>query len=246
MYDFYEKPTCPNRVIQKETALASSSIGASLNQEVVRRLLNCHSALPLCEKQNILSEFAQKLLNSGHSLSGSQLVLVHGTSRYLDLVRKSELPTDDPQYKPLHYGKNFKKIERKLSKHLNKTGWYEKDSGMKSSWRNCIPEAWRGPRPAQFRVHGLKFTSVFQVPSSNGSRLLRELAKVDPRLSKLSGYHIKLVEKSGRPLSKFFNKDARKGCHRSDCLVSSNDKVKGPSLCQTKNVVYECVCVCVV
>ena len=38
MYEFYEKPTVPNRVLQKDTALAESAIRSSLNQEVVRRM----------------------------------------------------------------------------------------------------------------------------------------------------------------------------------------------------------------
>ena len=55
MFRFYEKPTVPNRVLQKQTALSEDCIRASLNQEVVRRLLSCSPDLPLCEKRDILS-----------------------------------------------------------------------------------------------------------------------------------------------------------------------------------------------
>ena len=40
-HQFFEKKMCPNRVLQKDTALSPYSVRASLNQEVVRRLLLC-------------------------------------------------------------------------------------------------------------------------------------------------------------------------------------------------------------
>ena len=57
MYEFYEKPMCPNRVLQRDTALSDMSIRASLNQEVVRHMLCCSIDLPLNKKQEILSVF---------------------------------------------------------------------------------------------------------------------------------------------------------------------------------------------
>ena len=86
-YCFYEKPMCPNKVLQKDTALAESSVRASLVQEVVRRLKGCAENLSNDEKQRVLSEFSTKLVNSGHSLSSSQIILVHGTTRYNKLIQ---------------------------------------------------------------------------------------------------------------------------------------------------------------
>ena len=108
MYDFYEKPTVPNRVIQKSTALSEQIIRSSVNQGVVRRLLNCSLDLPVSEKQKILSDYAQKLVNSGFSVKSCQLTLVHGVSKYLELVEKSNLPMDDKDFTLLYYGKDFK------------------------------------------------------------------------------------------------------------------------------------------
>ena len=75
---FFEKLTCPNRVLQSMTALSDTSVRASLTQEVVRRLRNCSLDLDREEKQSILSTFAQKLPKSGHSVARIQYVLVHG------------------------------------------------------------------------------------------------------------------------------------------------------------------------
>ena len=91
----------------------------------------------------------------------------------------------------------------------------------------------------QHRVPGVKFISVLHVPSSRNGRLLKEIAKIELRLYKTSGYQVKLMEKSGKPLS---NTSPKIIYHRSDCLPCSNERVKGPSACSVKNVVYESSC----
>ena len=52
-YSFYEKMTCQNRVVQRETALSDSSIRATLVQETVRRLKKSSNEVPIEEKQHI-------------------------------------------------------------------------------------------------------------------------------------------------------------------------------------------------
>ena len=243
MFMFYEKPTVPNRVIQKSTALSSEIIRSSTNQGVVRRLLNCSQDLPIVIKQEILSDYAQKLINSGFSIRSSQLTLVHGVTRYMELVESSKLPTSNEKFKPLYYSKHYNKLERKLDKYLARSGWYEDDKKSKSSWRSKLPQGWRGSNPIQKKVPGMKFTTVMQVPSSANSILLKELAKVEPRLAKSSKYQVKLVEQSGRQLSKMFSKDiGNVKCSRLDCIPCKNESVKGSTLCKTKSVVYVCVC----
>ena len=242
-FEFYEKPMCPNRVLQKDTALSTSTIRASLNQEVVRRLLCCSQDLPLVRKQEILSTFSQKLLNSGFSLASAQIILVHGTTRYLEMLKCSRLEKTHPNFKPLYWDKSYNRLGRILKKYESKTGWYSTDSKVKNVWRMALPKKWKGARPLQQKVHGLDYTTVLNVPNSRGSRLLKEIAKIEPRMCKSTGYQVKLVESSGKPLSTMFPKSvALTKCHRIDCSPCSNPNVKGPSLCSVKNVVYEGSC----
>ena len=49
-FAFFEKEICPNKVLQKATALPQTCIRASLTQELVRRLKNCSMDLPKSEK----------------------------------------------------------------------------------------------------------------------------------------------------------------------------------------------------
>ena len=102
---------------------------------------------------------------------------------------------------------------------------------------------WKGNAPVQVKMPGMPFTSVLQVQSSKGSKLLREIAKIEPRLAKSTGYHVKLVERSGKPLSNMFSKSISSSkCHRSDCTPCSNSQIKGSFMCKVKSVVYEGVC----
>ena len=122
LYSFYENPTCLTTVVHKNTALNVSSIRATLVQETVRRIKNCSSRLPMEEKQSILSCFTQKLFNSGHSIQSIQFNLVHGTVKYLEFLRLSELPRVHKSFKPLHCEKSFNVYNRNLHKFLSKTG----------------------------------------------------------------------------------------------------------------------------
>ena len=82
-----------------------------------------------------------------------------------------------------------------------------------------------------------------QVPSSKDSRLFKMLTRAEPRLTKLTKYQVKYVERGGRPLAKQFSPPmSNSKCFRQNCSVCKNHEGKKPSLCQVKSVVYVCVC----
>ena len=195
--------------------------------------------------QQILSIFAQKMVNSGHSLSSVQYILVHGVIKYSELLKLSELSEDDIKHQPLYRSKQYNSYNRKLHKLLQKSGWFsESEIVMKTKWRHIVPKGWSGCKPLQYNVPGMKYTTIMQVPSTKDSRLLKMLAKAEPRLAKISKYQVKYVEKSGKQLTKYFNKEpVSLKCFREDCHVCRNSNSEKPSLCQVKNVVYMGVCV---
>ena len=183
--------------------------------------------------------------NSGFSVASCQFVLVHGVVKFIEMLKCSNLPKSDPKFKPLYNSSKHDIFNRKLHKMLAKTSWYDElELVKKTKWRDQLPEGWRGSKPVQYRIPGVKYTSIMQVPNSKGGRLLSMLAKAEPRLYKMTGYQVKYVEASGRQLSKSFPKDfSSNKCFRSKCAVCSNSEAKGPTLCQVKGVVYSCVCV---
>ena len=102
---------------------------------------------------------------------------------------------------------------------------------------------WSGCQPIQFPIRGMKYSTVMQVPSSKDGRLLKMLAKAEPRVAKICGYQVKFVERSGKQLSKLFPRDlGATDCFRMDCAVCQSNTGKGSALCQVKSVVYTGTC----
>ena len=86
--------------------------------------------------------------------------------------------------------------------------WYDDlELVKKTEWRCRLPEGWSGSKPTQYRIPGVKYSSIMHVPNSKDGRLFLMLAKAEPRLYKITGYQVKYVESSGRQLSKSFPKD---------------------------------------
>ena len=190
-YSFFEKAMCPNRLVQKSTALSQNCIRASLCQDVVRRLKKCSLDLPNSEKQEILSKFSQKIVNLGHSVQSVQYILVHGVVKFVEMVKNSNLPKNHPKYWPLHCEKDFNVVDRKLKKNVAKNSWFEYSPlNKKLEWRQAVPRGLIGARADRVKLPGMDYSTVMKVPSSKGGRLLRALAAAEPRLAKSSKYEV--------------------------------------------------------
>ena len=157
----------------------------------------------------------------------------------------SELKESDPRFKPLHLPKEYNKATHQLDKCLAKTTWHKgKMNGPtdnQQAWRMVLKGRWRGNPPIQRPVKGILYSTVLQVPNTHGSALLREIAKVEPRMARASGYSAKLVERSGVQLGRMFDrKMERATCGRKDfqpCVLSDKK-----SSCKKSNVVYRATC----
>ena len=118
MFSFYEKPQVPNRVLLKDTALPEQTIRSSLIQEVVRRMQNCCEEIGLEERQRILSNLAEKMINSGHSQKSTMIMIVQGVTKYLDNLRLSKLEPDHKHYRPMYLSKEFNQVGRQVEKYM--------------------------------------------------------------------------------------------------------------------------------
>ena len=100
---------------------------------------------------------------------------------------------------------------------------------------------WKGEKPVQRPIKGLTFSMILQVPNTSNSTLLKEIAKVEPKLARTTGYSAKLVEKSGVQLGRLFDrKMERRTCGRDVCLPC--ESTMGKSRCKKCNVVYRATC----
>ena len=125
VYIFYEKPMASSMVIQKRSAMPENMQMSSLNQEVIRRMLNTSERLEDAWRIGIVDDYARKLMNSGYELNYTRKVMLGGLTGYerkLGLSKK----TDHPKWKPLHQGAKFNAEGRKRKKMLAKVNWFKK------------------------------------------------------------------------------------------------------------------------
>ena len=246
---FYEKPTVGNRVLCKETALPTSSLRASLLQETVRRLQNCSPELDLETKQRILSEYGVKLINSGHSVKSARILLVQGVVKFLWRKELNDKPREDPDYVPLYVDKEYQEENRQILKYQAKMMWFnnkkkkdcdgERGSSTDNGWRRRLHGIWRGSSMSQKQVLKSGFSSVLNVPNTQGAALARKLIRCETKLAKITGYNIKIVEKSGVQLCKLFQRIYTPAkCHVNECPVCEFNNDKGGCRCRMSIVVY--------
>ena len=111
-------------------------------------------------------------------------------------------------------------------------------------WKKRLVGVWRKGSMTQRRASGMQFSTMLQVASSKGGRLLKKLIDVEDKLAELTGYNVKLVEKSGTQLSRLFRRVyTPKTCHWNECPTCMYSDERKPSKCRSTNIVYEAVCV---
>ena len=68
LYIFFQKPMASSMVIQKRSAMPENMRVATLNQEMIRRMLNTSERLEIKWRTDVVDDYAGKLVNSGYDL----------------------------------------------------------------------------------------------------------------------------------------------------------------------------------
>ena len=88
------------------------------------------------------------------------------------------------------------------------------------------------------------FTTVINVPNTSGAELAHRLMRAELKLSKLTKYNVKIIEKSGIQLSRLFKRIYTPDkCHWPQCPVCMYSDSKGNTRCRQANMVYEAKCI---
>ena len=92
------------------------------------------------------------------------------------------------------------------------------------------------------------FKSVLFVPHTNGSILAKKLREAEEMMENLTGYRLKIVERSGLKLEDILHKSKPwqgQDCDRPGCLLCTTKMKTEKNLsqdCHKRNVVYETWC----
>ena len=126
MYTFFEKPMASNMMIQRDSAMPENSKMATLNQELVRRMMNTSEDLGMDERVLVVEDYCQKLANSGYKKPQITKVVVGGLTGYERSL--SLLDPTSSKFRPLHESRKHNMRSRRITKMMAKQNWFKRKS----------------------------------------------------------------------------------------------------------------------
>ena len=242
-YMFYEKPTCTNTVIRKESALSENQKVQILAQELIRRLFNTKEGLTREYRAEIINKYTQKLINSGYAIEQTRKIILAGVKGYYGKVRRRRRERGIWR---VHFTAQESGGSRWRKKLLSKTTWYKgTHKGKKVAEMNT-----KGLRKGEERMslqrggEDLKTRAVLFVPQTPMGELAKQAKEVLERMGQMMGFKLKVVERAGVSLQNQFNQSSLwRGlpCERLECIPCAQGGEEVPE-CTRTSVVYENIC----
>ena len=124
MFSFFEKPMVARTVLMKRSAMPENTRMATLNQEMIRRMVNTSEHVDMDTRLEVIDDYARKLVNSEYDLGQTRRVIVGGLKGYERMLSLSK-NKETPNWKPLHLPTSYKSKERRISKMMAKTNWFK-------------------------------------------------------------------------------------------------------------------------
>ena len=236
-FEFYEKPMSNKFCMLERSAMAESSKIASLSQDVVRRMLNTDQEIPQDRRNEIVDDFVRKLSRSGYKKTQVREIIISGLKCYMRKVRNAEKVGQG-----VHRSASSTLEGRKRKKILAKTNWYKSkkksEEGPATSTRGKGKQKAEKISPGEREIRSLLF-----VPRTKGGELAKRLRREEEKISEMTGYKIKIVERSGGQVRRILcskNPWAGSHCQREKCMVCNQEG--GGGECKRRSVVYMTTC----
>ena len=99
MFEFFEKEMVSPMVLHKRSAMPEGVRRATLNQELVRRMVNTSERVANDHRVKIVDDYTQKLINSEYSVEQARQVVIGGLKGYERLLSLSK-DTENSRWKP--------------------------------------------------------------------------------------------------------------------------------------------------
>jgi hypothetical protein len=124
IFQYFEKSMVPKMVIHRRSAMPESTRRATLNQELIRRMVNTSEMVDMTKRLEIVDNYATKLINSEYTLEQTRDTLIGGLKGYERLLSLSR-DTKNPRWKPLHMPARWNARNRRIAKMKAKNNWYK-------------------------------------------------------------------------------------------------------------------------
>ena len=107
-----------------EKSMPESIRRATLNQEMVRRMVNTSELVDMKERIQVVDNYAQKLINSEYSVKETREMIIGGLKGYERLLSLSK-DKENPKWKPLHVSGKWNSRNRRMAKLKTKNNWFK-------------------------------------------------------------------------------------------------------------------------
>ena len=111
-------------VLHRRSAMPEGTRRATLNQELIRRMVNTSEMVEMEKRLEIVDKYAQKLINSEYTLEQTRDAIIGGLKGYERLLSLS-LDVNNHRWKPLHMAAGWNSRNRKVAKQRTKNNWYK-------------------------------------------------------------------------------------------------------------------------
>ena len=124
LFLYFEKSMTPDMVLHSRSAMPEATRRSTLNQELIRRMVNTSEMIDMKERVAVIDKYAVKLMNSEYTLEQTRNIIIGGLKGYERLLSLS-LDTSNPKWKPLHMSAGWNERNRRIAKQRVKNGWYK-------------------------------------------------------------------------------------------------------------------------
>ena len=124
LFSFFEKEMVSPMVLHKRSAMPEGVRRATLNQELVRRMVNTSELVNIKQRVAVVEDYAQKLVNSEYTLKETRDVIIGGLKGYERLLSLSR-DRNNPRWKPLHMAGKWNSKNRRMAKLRARDNWFK-------------------------------------------------------------------------------------------------------------------------
>ena len=236
-YNYYEKETCAKMTVQAKSAMNENMKIQIVSQDMIRRLLNTREEMGATNRGAIVDGYARKLLQSGYSKEQTRKIIKNGIKGF-EGRRRSRAAKGAPMRSTAKKSSRTRLVKKLLSK----TNWYRKRSNKDVAGSNNTNS--RKGAMSNEKEQDREPQTVLFVEYSKDGELASSMKELTKRLSEVTGFKVKVVERAGGALRDQFPTTTLwdgSSCDRMDCTTCNQGAEKLPN-CRKSSLVYENVC----
>ena len=240
-YSFYEKPMSSPFSVMERSAQPENTKNSTLAQELIRRMLNTSEMIPQEERNVVVEKFILRLRRSGYNKDQVRNIIISGLKGYQTKKERAKLNN-----KMLHRSATSTKVQRHKNKLLEKSTWFKKvkKNDDNDPTNEKPPYRMKGTenKSNKLGLSRVPITVLF-VPRTKGGELASRIRKAETELENVTGYRVKIVERSGTMIKRMVVKSnpwAGGPCGAPECLVCKHENGGGD--CKKRSVTYRTRC----